>query len=206
MLCTCRDALFPFVSAGKREDADFSIHAGCRFYDFNSWKLLLRSGSVWQRTGYATSGSCLSLSAPPPPLAPFAAWSLIFRRRRELCDESGKIQLAGFFFDTSCIENIARRTDGWTSPSKRTRARIGPVRLRFYGEIFTRTAKDNRDAKGIPRGGEREADRRCHFERTPIRCTSNTARIHASRALDFSSRKKSLPFVRSVSCLTLSSL
>lgn len=44
MLCTRRDVLFLFVRGKNREPADFSIRAGCRFYDFNSWKLLLRPG------------------------------------------------------------------------------------------------------------------------------------------------------------------
>lgn len=74
MLRTRQAALFLFVPRKKRKGADFSIHVACHFYDFNSWKLLLRSRALVK--GFAGDVLPESLIFPPSK-------GILFRARRE---------------------------------------------------------------------------------------------------------------------------
>ena len=74
MLRTRQAGLFLFVPREKRKGADFSIHVACHFYDFNSWKLLLRSRALVK--GFVGDVLPESLIFPPSK-------GILFRERRE---------------------------------------------------------------------------------------------------------------------------
>lgn len=122
MLRTRQAALFLFVPREKRKGADFSIHVACHFYDFNSWKLLLRSRALVKR--FASDVLPESLIFPPSK-------GILFREKR--VDR----KCIAAFLDISYIENITRRTAEFQSELEKRGERAS-----WRGKKFIWTARD----------------------------------------------------------------